>query len=60
MRLLVISSSAQCGIIFKYLHSRGYCSYYLLSVNEVINVLDYYLNLYTKLNNAVITICNLK
>jgi hypothetical protein len=32
----------------------------LLSVYEVMNVLDYYLNLYARLNNVIITICKLK
>jgi len=36
------------------------CGYYLLSAYEIINVLDYYLNLYARLNNVVINICNLK
>jgi hypothetical protein len=36
------------------------CGYYPLSTYEVIGGLDYYLNLYERLNNAVITICKLK
>jgi hypothetical protein len=36
------------------------CGYYLLSAYKVIDVLDYYLNLYTRLNNAAITISKLK
>jgi hypothetical protein len=33
---------------------------YPLPAHEVIDVFDYYLNLYAILNNAVITICKLK
>jgi ABC-type enterobactin transport system permease subunit len=33
------------------------CGYYPLSVSKVISVLDYYLDLYARLNNVVITIC---
>jgi hypothetical protein len=47
-------------IIFKYLHSQFYCGCYLLFVYEIICVLNYYINIYTRLNNAVITICKLK
>jgi hypothetical protein len=32
------------------------CSYYPLFAYEVMSVLDYYLNLYARLNNVVITI----
>jgi hypothetical protein len=31
-----------------------YCGYYPLSVYTVMTILDYYLNLYASLNNAVI------
>jgi hypothetical protein len=36
------------------------CGYYPLSAYKVIDILDYYLNLYARLNNAVINICNIK
>jgi hypothetical protein len=36
------------------------CGYHPLSTYEVIGGLDYYLNLYERLNNVVITICKLK
>jgi hypothetical protein len=32
------------------------CGYYPLSTYEVMDILDYYLNLYARLNNVVITI----
>jgi hypothetical protein len=35
------------------------CGYYALSAYEVMSILDYYLNLYASLNNAVISICKL-
>jgi hypothetical protein len=30
------------------------CGYYLLSAYEIMDVLNYYLNLYVRLNNAVV------
>jgi len=53
MRLLVISAPASCDY---YTHLLRYCRYYLLSAYEGIGVLNYYLNLYARLNNAVINI----
>jgi hypothetical protein len=64
MRLLAISASTQYGY-----HFLGICiiicavikyGYYPLSAYKVMNVLNYYLNLYAILNNALITICKLK
>jgi len=44
------------------MYLRGYCGvikcgYYPLSAYATMVILDYYLNLYANLNNAVITIC---
>jgi hypothetical protein len=57
MRLLAIFTTALYDCCS---HTRGYCDYCPLSVCEVMSVLNYYLNLYVGLNNAVITICKLK
>jgi hypothetical protein len=36
------------------------CGYYPLFAYEVLSVLNYYINLYARLTNAVIIICKLK
>jgi len=36
------------------------CGYYSLSAYEVLSILNYYINLYARLTNAVIIICKLK
>jgi hypothetical protein len=59
MRLLAISTFASVSCDY-YPYPHGYCSYYHLSVYEVIDFLNYYLNIYARLNNAVITIWKLK
>jgi hypothetical protein len=53
MRLLLLGICIRDRVIIK-------CGYYPLSAYETMNVLNYYLNLYAKLNNAIITICKLK
>jgi hypothetical protein len=46
----------------QYLHRSTFlkCGYYPQSVHEVMIILNYYLNLYARLNNVVITTCKLK
>jgi hypothetical protein len=54
VQLLAIFASTLCDC---YPHP---CGYYPLSAYKVIDILDYYINLYAILNNAVITICKFK
>jgi hypothetical protein len=50
-------ADANAVITFRYPHPR---SHYPLSAYEIMRILDYYLNLNTRLNNPIITIFKLK
>jgi hypothetical protein len=47
-------------ITSRYSHPHSYYGYYPLSTHKVMGALDYYPNLYARLNNTVITICKFK
>jgi hypothetical protein len=57
LKIVIRGKNANAIIIFKYPHLHNY---YPIFAYEITCVLDYYLNLYVRLINAVITIYKLK